>query len=199
MITDVISTLFSTSGFESPAQRGGWSEPLVHAYIGANLVIALASLLFAASLLAMGRKRQSGGECAWLIPLFIAVICSSGATHACEVVAFWWPGYRLFTLISVLSAGLSAGAALAFPKVTRAFSAYPGPSEFDRITHELTDAIAHRERAIHESRGTITALKRQVDHLERMRQTGLWVAEQETALRELKTVLDSSLAKKQPP
>ena len=33
-----------------------------------------------------------------------------------------------------------------------------------------------------------------LNHLERMRKTGLWVAEQESALRELKTALDSSSA-----
>jgi hypothetical protein len=37
-------------------------------------------------------------------------------------------------------------------------------------------------------------LRRQLNHLEHMRRTGLWVAEQETALRELKTALDSSFA-----
>ena len=66
---------------------------------------------------------------------------------------------------------------------------------FQKITSELKQAIALKEKAINESRGTIAALRRQVDHLERMRKTGLWVAEQESALRELKTALDSSSVK----
>ena len=69
---------------------------------------------------------------------------------------------------------------------------------FQKINHELEQAVALKEEASNESKATIAALRRQVNHLERMRQTGLWVAEQESALRELKTVLDSSNAKEVP-
>ena len=63
---------------------------------------------------------------------------------------------------------------------------------YERVNQELQSAVALKEEAINESRATIAALRRQVNHLERMRQTGLWVAEQESAFRELKTVLASS-------
>ena len=60
------------------------------------------------------------------------------------------------------------------------------------VNRELESAITRKEEAINELGGTVAALRRQVNHLERMRQTGLWVAEQESALRELKAVLASS-------
>ena len=44
----------------------------------------------------------------WMLLLFAAFIAACGLTHVCDIVVFWWPGYRLFTLISVSHGHISS-------------------------------------------------------------------------------------------
>jgi hypothetical protein len=45
---------------------------------------------------------------------------------------------------------------------------------------------------------TVNALRRQAEYLERMRETGLWVAELESALRDLKKAIEGEPAVERP-
>ncbi len=101
-------------------------------------------------------------------------------------------------MISAITALLSVFTAIWIPLVCRVLAELPTLSSFQDINAELKQASDLKEMAINESRATIHALRRQVDHLERMRKTGLWVAEQESALRDLKIVLDSPFIKEAP-
>jgi hypothetical protein len=199
MIVEWFMTLLDCTGFQTRGQCGPWSESLVRIDIVSNGLITLAYLIIAAGLYTIWTKRRRDIDYGWLLFLLATFSAACGATHACDIVAFWWPGYRLFTVLSAATAILSLSAVLCFARATRILAEIPNPSLVERITRELKHAIGLKEKAINESRGTIAALKRQVDHLERMRKTGLWVAEQESALRELKTVLDSSTVKEVPP
>jgi hypothetical protein len=130
--------------------------------------------------------------------LFAGFITACGLTHACDVAVFWWPGYRLFSVFTAITAAFAMVTALVLPGVTRTILNLPTPAVFQDVNRELQSAIALKDEANRELAGTVAALRRQVDHLERMRQTGLWVAEQESALRELKTVLASSSTREAP-
>lgn len=55
---------------------------------------------------------------------------------------------------------------------------------------ELQEALRLNERAIKQAQETIAALRRQVEHLQNMCKSGLWAAEHEYALRDLKRALD---------
>lgn len=193
MIVDWFRELFNAHGFMTRNHCGPWSQSLMRIYIASNGLIALAFILVAVCLYLIGRKRGREIAYGWLLPCFASVFAACGLTHVCDIAVFCWPGYRLFTAVNVLTAILAVSAAVWLPRLTKILLDMPGPSVFQRVNRELQQAIALKERAINESRETIVALRRQVDHLERMRQTGLWVAEQESALRELKTVLESSV------
>ncbi len=195
MIVDSFTSLFEANCFLTRDHCGAWSSALMLIYIVSNGLITLAYSLIPLCLLIVWRKRRADIEFGWMLALFAAFITACGLTHLCDVVVFWWPGYRLFTLISAVAALLSVYAALFIPAVTRTLVQLPNPAMFRKVNLELEQALALKAAAIDESKGTIAALHRQVNHLERMRQTGLWVAEQESALRELKTVLDSSSVK----
>jgi hypothetical protein len=199
MIADWFTTLFDANGFKPRGQCGPWTESLAQVYIFANGLTTLAYLIIAARLYAIWKRRRSDTSGGWMILPFLTFFAGCASTYACDVAAFWWPAYRLFTLASIVTAVLSVSAALWLPEVTRTLADMPSLSMFQTITSELKQAISLKENAINESRSTIVALRRQLDHLERMRKTGLWVAEQESALRELKTVLDSSSVKEAQP
>ncbi len=194
MIVDWFNQLFQDTGFLTRNHCGPWSETLVRAYIASNAQIALAYLFIPICLFIVWHKRRHDVDHAWLILLFAAFITACGLTHLCGMVVFWWPAYRLFTLISSVTALLSVVTAVWLPSLTAAIIRLPTPAMYQKINQELKQAVALREEAINESKATIAALQRQVNHLERMRQTGLWVAEQESALRDLKTALDSANA-----
>ena len=196
MISDWITTLFESTGFLTRNHCGPWSGALAGAYIASNAVITLAYVLIPVCLVIIWMKRRHDVEYPWLLLLFAAFIVACAFTHLCDIVVFWWPGYRFFTLISTVTALLSIFTALWLPSVTAAIVRLPTPAMYRQINQELEKAVALRDEAIDESRGTIDALLRQVNHLESMRETGLWVVEQETALRDLKVVLNSKSARR---
>ena len=109
-------------------------------------------------------------------------------------MVLWLPVHELSTLICAISAVLAVAIMMRLPWLTALALNFLTPERFRQITVELEDAIKLKDRAINELNGTVNALHRQLNHLERMRRTGLWVAEQETALRELKSALDSPFA-----
>jgi two-component system, sensor histidine kinase and response regulator len=194
MIVDWFNQLFEATGFLTYNHFGRWSDALVRAYIASNALITLAYLLIPVCLLIVWHKRRHDIEYAWLLLLFVAFITACGLTHLCDIVVFWWPAYRLFTLISSVAALLSVYTAVWLPSLTAAIGRLPTPAMYQKINQELEQAVALTEQVSNESKAAIAALNRQVNHLERMRQTGLWVAEQESALHDLKTVLDSANA-----
>jgi hypothetical protein len=190
-----IFDLFDATRFMTRGHCGPWSESLKPAYIASNLLIAIAYLILPLGLLQIWRKRRHESDFHWILLCFAAFISACGITHLCDVAVFWWPCYRLFTLVSAITATLSVGTALTFPWVLPILLALPSPERFERVTRDLERNVRLKDAAIADLNRTVDALRRQVDHLERMRQTGPWVAEQESALRELKSILDSPSVK----
>ena len=194
MIVDWINALFKTSPFLTRDDCGPWSEPLMQVYVVSNGSIALACLLIAVWLMVIWKKRRREMKCGWVLVTFTAFIATCGCQHICAIMLLWWPVYPMLTLICVVSALLSLVTVLWLPWLTGLALNLLTPERFRQITLELEGAIKLKDRAIYDLNGTVSVLRRQLNHLEHMRRTGLWVAEQETALRELKTALDSSFA-----
>jgi hypothetical protein len=194
MIGDWINALFETSPFLTRDDFCPWSEPLMQVYVVSNGSIALACLLIAVWLMVIWKKRRREMKCGWVLATFTAFIATCGCQHICAITLLWWPVYRILTLISVASALLAFATTMWLPWLTGLALNLLTPERFRQITLELEGAIKLKDRAIYDLNGTVSVLRRQLNHLEHMRRTGLWVAEQETALRELKTALDSSFA-----
>ena len=199
MIVDWIKALIDTSPSLTRDHCGPWSEPLTQVYIVSNGSIALAYLLIAVWLMVIWNKRRRDTRCGWVLLTFTAFIATCSIQHICELTLLWWPVYRLLTFISVVSALLSLATLMWLPWLTGLALNLLSPERFRQITLDLEIAIMLKDRAIYELNGTVSVLRRQLNHLERMRRTGLWVAEQEMALRELKTALDSSNASEASP
>lgn len=194
MIVDWIKELIGASGFLPRDNCGPQSQPLMQVYVVSNGFIALAYLLIAGCLVVVWKRRRRDMKCGYVLVTFAAFIATYGLTRICEIAVFWWPVCQLLTMLSVVSALLSFAIVMWLPWLTGLALNLLTPDRFRQITLELENAIKLKDRAINELNGTVSALHSQLNHLERMRRTGLWVAEQETALRELKTALDSSFA-----
>jgi hypothetical protein len=198
MVVDWIIELFDATGFLTRGRCGPWTELLQQAYVVSNGVIALAYFLISIGLYVLWKKRKNDFEYSWILLCFTAFITACGFTHVSDITVWWWPGYRLFTAIDVVTAVLSIGTAMAFPWVASILLRAPTPQQFERLNTELQEALKLKDEAIEGLRESIAALSRQVGYLEQMRKTGLWVATQEAALHELRTVLHSSRAKEGP-
>jgi hypothetical protein len=190
-----ISELFDATGFPTRGHCGPWSESLKLIYIASHASIVVAYFLIPMGLFVLWKDRRQDVYNRWILGLFMACITSCAFTHICDIAGFWWPACRFFTVIDAITAVLSVATALVFPWVVHVLLRLPTLERFRQVSQDLQQASVQKDRAINDLNETITALRRQVDHLERMRQTGLWVAEQESALRELRSVLQSSLAK----
>jgi hypothetical protein len=198
MIVDWIKELLDASGFMTRDHCGLWTEPLKQAYTISHALIALTYVLIGFCLVVIWKVRRHEMQCGWVLLTFAASSATCALTHVCDIVVFWWPAYRLFTVIAVASALLSAATAMWLPWLTKIALSLLTPERLENVNRQLEDASLQKDRAIKDLNATVAALGRQLDHLERMRQTGLWVSEQETALRDLKIALDYSSAKEVP-
>ncbi len=194
MFLNWVFELFDASGFLTLGNCGSWSASLKQAYIASNALIALAYFLIPISLFVLWKNQRRDISRPGIFLGFAVFIASSGLTHVCDVVVFWWPAYRLYTLIDAFTAVSSIGTALILPSVVHLLLRVPTPDQIRRVHDELRGTCAMKDRAIKKLNETIDALQRQVEHLERMRQTGLWFADQAADLHELKAILQSSFA-----
>jgi hypothetical protein len=145
------------------------------------------------------KKRRHDIDYGWMLLCFSSFITACALTHLCDVASFWWPGYRFFTLISVVAAVLSIGTALTLPWVVLAVLDAPTSKQFRQVNLSLADAIKAKDDTISVLNEVTASLSRQVRDFEQMRKTGRWVAEQEAILRELKGVMDAPCARESSP
>jgi len=189
-MVDCLATLFDVTGFLTRGHCGPWSESFELAYIASNAIIALSYFLMPCHLYVLWEKRRRDFDYPRILICFAAFTTLCGLTHVGDIVVRWWAGYWLFVLIFALTAAVSIATAMTLPFVTAFFLKLPTPQQFQR---ELKDAVKLKDDAIDTLTESLTLLRRQVDHLEQMRKTGLWFAEQESVLRVLKRVLDSPI------
>jgi hypothetical protein len=187
MVVDWVAELFDSTGFQVRGHCGPWSEPLKLLSVASHAIIALAFFLISYCLHGSWKEWRQDLAHRTILTCFAAVIMLGGLTHVCDVVVWCWPGYHLFILISALTAAVSIASAMYLPSAIRCFLNVPIPAHFQR---ELNEAVKLKDEAIETLNGELTMLHQQVNHLEQMRKTGRWVAEQESILDELKLLLN---------
>jgi hypothetical protein len=173
---------------------GSWCAILKQVDVLSSGFIALALLLISFCLIAVWRERRRDMKRGWVLVIFAAFGAACGLTHIRDIAVSSAPAPPFFTVMSAVAAILAVAAAMRLPRLTELALNFLTPERFRQTTLELEDAIKLKDRAIEDLSTTVAALRRQVDHLERMRKAGLWVAEQEAALRALTTALGSSSA-----
>jgi two-component system, NtrC family, sensor kinase len=120
----MLNWLSDTSGFTPRSHCGKWEEWLVYTNIFSNSVIALAYFTISIAIFYFYNKRKTSIKYSWILLLFVGFISLCGITHVNEALVFYYPSYRLFTLISTLTASVSIGTAIILPKVIKNLLTY---------------------------------------------------------------------------
>jgi chemotaxis family two-component system sensor kinase Cph1 len=108
-----VRSAFDTAGFRPRWQTETWASAHAWVHIAADLVISASYGALGAALWHVYRLRR-GGPFSRLFWLFAIFFIAGGATHLLDCLMFWWPAYRLTTLVLTGAALLSLAMALAF-------------------------------------------------------------------------------------
>ena len=104
----------------------GWSPVLQFWYILANLLIAVSYFAIPVTLLRMLQKRLQPFQIPilkWQVVIWALFIFFCGGGHFVEnVLVFWWPAYRFFTVWHWATAIVSVMAAVTFPGIVKALN-----------------------------------------------------------------------------
>ena len=103
------------SDFMTRDQCGAWSPVLMTLYQTAHAGIALSYFAIPISLAHLYAKHRRSLPRPGVVLLFISFILLCGMGHVCNLLAFHWPAYRLFTLIDFMTALVSAATAVVLP------------------------------------------------------------------------------------
>lgn len=107
--------LFSAVGFMPRMQCGVWTPSLILVHTISDALIWLSYMLIPCTMLrafSLYRQHRFDVEIAStylrrLLWFYVAFIVSCGFTHFDNIVVFWYPAYRWFGLISLVTAGMS--------------------------------------------------------------------------------------------
>lgn len=122
---------------------GNWGPVEGWAYVASSGAVALAYFVIAALLLRgppRGSARRLPGQ---LSAYFAAFLFSCGAGHLVDAAMFWWPAYRLLSLVNVVTAAASLVAVVALARYARLLLSTASQVELDAAHAER----AHAERA----------------------------------------------------
>jgi hypothetical protein len=99
---------------------GDWPGPLKYSWFFGNLAIAGAYFLIPFLLIrAWNLRRNDAVTRPDILARFAAFILLCGLTHVAEVAVFYWPAYRLYTALLVLTGIVSLDTARILPGVIR--------------------------------------------------------------------------------
>lgn len=121
-----MSWLFDASSFITRNHCGNWTSTLIAINRIANLLIFIAYFTIPLSLYSFWTSTHKDaiivkvfGQKPSIILCFVVFIFSCGLTHLCDVLAFDWAPYRLFTLVDVITAIASVFTAVILPGVIK--------------------------------------------------------------------------------
>jgi two-component system, sensor histidine kinase len=190
--------LFDASQFLTRNHCGmGWTPAMETIYKTSNLTLALSYFMIPISLLLLYRKKRDDLPTPWVLILFILFIVLCGLTHLSDVVVFYWAPYRLFTLLYVVTALVSAVTAYRLPRVVRNLVKLPSREYVHKINDQLQSEVLLRTRAEQELACRNDKLRERVKTLEKLlksnsietldglRRTNQWIHERNAAMEEL--------------
>lgn len=182
--------LLDVSDFVRRGNAGpGWTSSLIYAYKFANLVISCSFFSIPFVLVVFWKKRRNSISRSWATLLFALFILLSGLHHFIDIVVFYWPAYRLFTVLSCLTAMVAFATACTLPPVVLSLIKLPSRESIHRINGELNKVVLEQslQNDILEERNR--KLTEHIKRLEDMLETNAWMHDKGTALKELREML----------
>ena len=173
--------IIDASGYLTRDHCGNWPDYMLVAYTTANAVIVAAYCAIPFCLLWLYRKRRDAMPKSWVLLMFSAFIFACGVTHATDIIVFWWPGYRLFTVLTVITAAVSLVTAATLPFVVYYLAHLPTPREFERVIQERDAARKKLKQKVQDD----------IAKIQGMIEAATWVAEQNQTAVKILDKLDS--------
>ena len=137
-VADFFGGLLSTINWPARWSCGIWSPFHGWFAITSDFLVWLSYFTIPGILFFFLHKKRVPKEFNKVFWLFIAFILCCGLTHLMEVVIFWWPAYRLSTVISFLTASVSIVTVFSLVGVLPASLKYKSPDEMQKIIDERT-------------------------------------------------------------
>ncbi|OWY62489.1 hypothetical protein B7486_58170, partial [cyanobacterium TDX16] len=190
--TDLLAWFFGES-WVPRGRCGPWPPWLAATWMASNLVIAIAYFVIPASIFALWRHRRNDIPKFWISLFFVAFILLCGVTHLTEIAVFFIPAYPAYCLIYFLTAVVSGVTAWFLPGVVEHILKLPSREFAHAMNHRLQEQLAALRLAHEIEARQKEILARQVERLESMRRTGLWVADQKEVIDQLRGILHSPI------
>lgn len=185
-----MSWLFDVYSFMTRNHCGpGWTPALAYTYKFSNLVIAISYFSIPAMLVAFWRKRRNDAGGMYILILFACFIFFCGITHLTDVFVFYWPAYRLFTLIYAITAITSFLTACVLPSVILKLLKLPSREVIHNINDQLQKLTWQQHLSNINLEERNTKLTEHIKHLEDMLETNAWMHDKASALKELREML----------
>lgn len=161
---DFFENLLSGAGFVPRWHCGLWTQ--FHGLVdqAACLVIFVAYLFIPAALAFLAYRRRDDFPFLFdLVNKFGLFILWCGLTHLSDIAVFYWPAYRLFTLVKVISAVYSVRALWSFALLYPKLLTMQGPNDFNK---QLEDLKLLERKLRHQNRGLQHQLRLRADCLQ---------------------------------
>jgi hypothetical protein len=133
--------VMDTSVFVPRANCGDWPTWLIEITTLSNTIVAFAYMVIPLGLLDFWRWNWGYKEARNLLLCFSLFIVLCGWTHANEVLVFWWPAYRFFALITLLTALASLATAYLLPMQIAFILRRESPEKLQQLLEEREKAF----------------------------------------------------------
>lgn len=114
-----------------------WETGILWSHAISDGIIALAYMTIPIALIYIFRKRRDDFKYIWVAAIFAVFIFGCGLTHVFDVINIWKPYYRADSVIRVVTAAASIGAAAALVKATPDIAKIPTASQWIKVNEEL--------------------------------------------------------------
>lgn len=149
---ELIEWLLDASVFSPRGQCGTWEHWLAVSYQAGNWAIAVSYFVIGGILAGVWKFKRPILPMPDMVLAFGMFIFACGCTHILDAMSFYWPAYRFFTIVELLTATVSLYTALRLPSAVRHIFSLPTPEEYRVQTAELEQAVQEREETIRQAK-----------------------------------------------
>jgi len=152
-LLDVLGGIFSSDGFVPRRICGLWPDWLIWEHVAGNAMIWLAYCAMPVFIWRLGNHRREWTPFGWIFKAFALFIGLCGFSHFLDMIAFFYPMYRLSGHILVMTGLVSWWMAWALRQAWPDIIASKSPVQLEKIIAERTEKLALANAHLRESEG----------------------------------------------
>lgn len=161
---------------------------LKYAFIFANIFKGIAFISISYTLINVWRRKKNIMK-SWVILLFALFLLLTACSRFIDISLLFYPFYSLYVLFLFLSGIAALATAIVLPSTIRQRLRLLTPDEYHKLNNDIQAEMRKKEVILAEHRNMIVNLELQVRNLEKMRDRGVWLHEQQNILDSLKRLL----------